>query len=649
MRQITWLHISDLHIKDGDPYDRNNVLDALVRYVTDEKQHSRRAPDIIFATGDIAHSGKHSEYQRATTFFDELLEAAGLDKSRLFVIPGNHDVERSKGLMLVRTLPDHQTAVDFFADPYKVNQYLAKQQEYREWYGDYFSGVRDLTASTTCDEPRVLEVNGLRISIACINSALFSQDEHDHNKLWIGRRCIDCVAKEIVTADPEIRFALVHHPLEWIHDGEQSSIKAALNDIADFILRGHLHEVEILKIAGSHGEAMHLATGAAYQGSSWPNRAIYGRADYESGEVMVYPLRYEDTPRPVWTLDTSVFPGNVNYEGRFRVTWKHKSPLDSGGSTDRSVQDIGGDVAANRRQFTATELDDDALRILRHSLDQGNAPSVDIRQAVRDALRDEIPDLLEPLVRQYTGMISMSEQRAAADSDATLNSQIDDLRNLILQGKAASAKVKLLQLRTEHDGKLSQHMQFRIASNLGACFWELDEFDSAAIEVDRALTLEPDNPKAIANAALVALLNEENDKAIELTTTARSMDQRVDNGASVYIQACARLGRMDDVERLERTEVWILADPHCTVALAVAYLNAGRHGEAERLARTATALMPGNPHAYLILAQAILAPAQTRINNSPPMRWRMDIAVIERAERALEAVNAMLEIVKEYE
>jgi 3',5'-cyclic AMP phosphodiesterase CpdA len=72
---VDWLHISDFHIKSGDPYDRDVVLDALVRSVEDFRKRGRR-PDLIFATGDIAHSGKAAEYDAATPFFDAICEAA---------------------------------------------------------------------------------------------------------------------------------------------------------------------------------------------------------------------------------------------------------------------------------------------------------------------------------------------------------------------------------------------------------------------------------------------------------------------------------------------------------------------------------------------------------------------------------------------
>jgi len=82
---VTWLHISDLHLKADESHDRNVVLGALVKSVRGYREREKRAPDMIFATGDIAHSGQPKEYEVATLFFDQLLAAAGLGRSHLYV------------------------------------------------------------------------------------------------------------------------------------------------------------------------------------------------------------------------------------------------------------------------------------------------------------------------------------------------------------------------------------------------------------------------------------------------------------------------------------------------------------------------------------------------------------------------------------
>ena len=111
---VTWLHVSDVHFTaHGDPYDRDVVLRSLVAAARRFHEQGRR-PDLVFFTGDIAYSGKREEYVHATRFFDSLLQAVELDRKRLFVVPGNHDVDRAAARGLARTLTSEEESVAFF-------------------------------------------------------------------------------------------------------------------------------------------------------------------------------------------------------------------------------------------------------------------------------------------------------------------------------------------------------------------------------------------------------------------------------------------------------------------------------------------------------------------------------------------------------
>src|SRR5688500_7100319 len=140
---VTWLHISDFHFKAGDPYDRDQVLGALVRSVKEFRESGRR-PDLVFATGDIAYGGKPAEYEVATAFFDDVLEAAGISKERLFVIPGNHDVDRDMGVGLSRTLTSREECDRYFNPAVPKPHLLQKQGAFIKWFDDYFAGIRSI-------------------------------------------------------------------------------------------------------------------------------------------------------------------------------------------------------------------------------------------------------------------------------------------------------------------------------------------------------------------------------------------------------------------------------------------------------------------------------------------------------------------------
>jgi hypothetical protein len=53
----------------------------------------------------VAFSGKPKEYQAAKEqFFQPLLDACGLNPDQLFIVPGNHDLDRDEFKLLPREL-----------------------------------------------------------------------------------------------------------------------------------------------------------------------------------------------------------------------------------------------------------------------------------------------------------------------------------------------------------------------------------------------------------------------------------------------------------------------------------------------------------------------------------------------------------------
>jgi 3',5'-cyclic AMP phosphodiesterase CpdA len=62
---IRILHLSDLHFSEDRRWDSEPVLSGLVEKAN-ELDRNRLAPDVVVITGDIAQSGKPSEYRLAS-------------------------------------------------------------------------------------------------------------------------------------------------------------------------------------------------------------------------------------------------------------------------------------------------------------------------------------------------------------------------------------------------------------------------------------------------------------------------------------------------------------------------------------------------------------------------------------------------------
>jgi len=91
---VRWLHLSDFHFSRGEDYDANIVLEALLRDLPSIGKEREFLPvDLVFVTGDIASSGNEREYELAAQFLHRLLCELDVSADRLYIVPGNHDVD----------------------------------------------------------------------------------------------------------------------------------------------------------------------------------------------------------------------------------------------------------------------------------------------------------------------------------------------------------------------------------------------------------------------------------------------------------------------------------------------------------------------------------------------------------------------------
>lgn len=70
------VHISDLHFGT----ERNGIVDALIVDI------QAINPDIIIVSGDLTQRARHSQFQQARIFLDQL------SSSKVLCVPGNHDI-----------------------------------------------------------------------------------------------------------------------------------------------------------------------------------------------------------------------------------------------------------------------------------------------------------------------------------------------------------------------------------------------------------------------------------------------------------------------------------------------------------------------------------------------------------------------------
>ena len=89
---IRWLHISDLHFNNDD-MSTSLLREALPEYLNNENIHC----DYVFCTRDIrtANADPNKFTDEAAQYLIDFCAAVGTGLDRLFIVAGNHDVDRN--------------------------------------------------------------------------------------------------------------------------------------------------------------------------------------------------------------------------------------------------------------------------------------------------------------------------------------------------------------------------------------------------------------------------------------------------------------------------------------------------------------------------------------------------------------------------
>jgi len=307
MGSLTWLHISDWHHEDF-PIDPEVVRDGLVR---DIRERSSISPDLenidfIVFSGDAASSGRAEEYEDVKEeFFERILEAAGdVSPRRLFIVPGNHDLDEAKlkGLPaeFLEGCPTRDEADRWLKDDSKREQLLRPFKDFRNFVSGY----------TGQDSPdfsniRTWKIDDKTVSILGINSTWWCRRQKDmagtltsdFRYLLVGEHQIHKPLEAI--SDSDLKIAVLHHSQDWLEYLDGSRIWSRLRHECDFILHGHGHEPKVTVEHGTGGDCVIIPAGASFDNRVPDNpRHInsynFVHLDFESGKGTVFLRRWND-------------------------------------------------------------------------------------------------------------------------------------------------------------------------------------------------------------------------------------------------------------------------------------------------------------------------------------------------------------------
>ncbi len=347
--RLRWLHLSDLHFKETERWDRRATLQALLRKM-DELKGQGLAPDLVFVTGDIAHSGKRKEYEQAERFFAELAGALELTpREHWFLVPGNHDVDRTKIAWLddaiVSSIKQEADIEKALADPSAMKTLGRRLEEFYAFTANVLGPARGWREDFPW-RTDVREIGGTRVGVLQLNSTWAGGTDSDRRNLLVGeaqvRQCLKA------TRDAFLRIALLHHPLPDLREFDEDRVDGLLS--ADtgvhFLLRGHLHKTRATVQISPDGRLTQIAAGTLYVEGGYPRGFNFVDVDLEACRATLHFFRYSPEGQGFWAADTQA------YEQAPRGVWTLSLPeaLCSGGPATHAED---AEATAARLQSTA--------------------------------------------------------------------------------------------------------------------------------------------------------------------------------------------------------------------------------------------------------------------------------------------------------
>lgn len=307
MSTVTWLHLSDFHFRESQSFDQKTVLTKLLDDIEARFRVDNLRPDFIAVTGDIAFSGKSSEYALAATFFDQLLHLTQVPRERIFIIPGNHDVDRSLVTGGAKTigagLVNREIVNDVLADDNDRRLVFLRFSGLAQFAERYFG--RQMFTSDSFYFVKMMQFAGQSVAIIGLNSAWLSESDSDRNKIAIGERQVREALEQARGASTKI--ALLHHPFNWLREFDEKESGSILMDNCDLILHGHLHEAEVSQRITPDSTTMVIACGACYDAVDRPQVYNFVQLNLATRRGKLILRRYSPKNGGFWTKDVMTY------------------------------------------------------------------------------------------------------------------------------------------------------------------------------------------------------------------------------------------------------------------------------------------------------------------------------------------------------
>jgi predicted phosphodiesterase len=261
------LQISDIHWTKRKPWN-DDFAGMKSRFLVDIKEYIEAGNEIdyIFICGDIAFKGMAEEYDKALEYIDKICKIIDCTRQEVFVVPGNHDLNRKAVGYQTREMinaslafaPNNENILDevvlrsgslrkaLFAAFTEYNTFANKFFCQEKLMNKCITGKIDDTIEDSDElfyETRFpKKVGDIDVYIRGVNTALNCDqwDRNEENKDG-HTQMLPCRAYVMENErKQELRIIMGHHPIPFLTLGDK--VKEYLDNHYHIQLFGHVHK-----------------------------------------------------------------------------------------------------------------------------------------------------------------------------------------------------------------------------------------------------------------------------------------------------------------------------------------------------------------------------------------------------------------------
>ncbi|MCU5596813.1 MULTISPECIES: metallophosphoesterase family protein [Bacillus cereus group] len=297
--KVHFIQLSDIHFQYKN-YNIVRMRDLLTEYLGELNQKSKF--DFVVVTGDITHQAQKYNNE-IIEFLDEVLRNTNLTKENMYIIPGNHDVNRLesvRGLLIDGVLGKEDPSNELDDSVYPL--LLKGQDDFFEFYNSYLGEEYPKEAL------HFIKKNE-KYNVFHINTCLISGKDGEEGNLLIDMNRFYKAIKELRRTKDEklVNIAIGHHTLECILKKDREAMRTNFIDShIDLYLSGHVHDPSYnFSLNHSDTPFLELVSGAAMADEYATPGFVEIDVDLESGKTNVVYHTWSEKGE-YWTVNTQV-------------------------------------------------------------------------------------------------------------------------------------------------------------------------------------------------------------------------------------------------------------------------------------------------------------------------------------------------------